>query len=334
MVHVPTRGGVPVRLGPGVPITPGYGAEHHEPPALHRSDAVRAGAGEGAGRDVAAGRPVVAGRRARRLDQLREPRRDRGHHPPARRRRWPRSTTSAATAAPSFVTEWQGCGARKFTCPYHGWMYDTTGKVIGVPEKVDFDAGAAARPAGAGRRRRRVGRLGLGQPRRSRRRAVAAGVDRRGHHARPRPVPDGGHGPARGARVGRAGQLQGDRRRLQRDLPHGRAAPRRPGVDEVGQGHHLPRRQRPQLHVLRPAAAVPRRSWPRTGTTSGTRSATTSCSRTRSSTATPSTSRCSTRSRSTSTAPASSAGSSSTRATTTIPSTPTTRSACCGTGST
>src|SRR6476660_5025066 len=26
MVHVPTRGGVPVRLGPGVPITPGYGA--------------------------------------------------------------------------------------------------------------------------------------------------------------------------------------------------------------------------------------------------------------------------------------------------------------------
>ena len=25
MVHVPTRGDVPVRLGPGVPITPGYG---------------------------------------------------------------------------------------------------------------------------------------------------------------------------------------------------------------------------------------------------------------------------------------------------------------------
>ena len=24
-------------------------------------------------------------------------------------------------------------------CPYHGWMYDTTGKVVGVPEKIDFD---------------------------------------------------------------------------------------------------------------------------------------------------------------------------------------------------
>ena len=59
----------------------------------------------------------------------------------------PASPTAALAAfhnvcrhrGPSFVTEWQGCGARKFTCPYHGWMYDTTGKVIGVPEKVDFD---------------------------------------------------------------------------------------------------------------------------------------------------------------------------------------------------
>ena len=41
---------------------------------------------------------------------------------------------------PSFVTEWKGCGATRFTCPYHGWMYDTTGKVVGVPERVDFDA--------------------------------------------------------------------------------------------------------------------------------------------------------------------------------------------------
>ncbi len=40
---------------------------------------------------------------------------------------------------PSFVTEWQGCGAREFKCPYHGWTYDLTGKVKGVPERVDFD---------------------------------------------------------------------------------------------------------------------------------------------------------------------------------------------------
>ena len=38
----------------------------------------------------------------------------------------------------SFVTEWTGCGARRFTCPYHGWVYDTTGKLVGVPERQDF----------------------------------------------------------------------------------------------------------------------------------------------------------------------------------------------------
>jgi phenylpropionate dioxygenase-like ring-hydroxylating dioxygenase large terminal subunit len=39
---------------------------------------------------------------------------------------------------PSFVTEWSGCGARRFSCPYHGWVYDTTGKLVGVPERQDF----------------------------------------------------------------------------------------------------------------------------------------------------------------------------------------------------
>ena len=39
----------------------------------------------------------------------------------------------------AFVTEWQGCGASEFKCPYHGWSYDLTGKVKGVPERVDFD---------------------------------------------------------------------------------------------------------------------------------------------------------------------------------------------------
>lgn len=40
---------------------------------------------------------------------------------------------------PSFVTEWQGCGATEFRCPYHGWTFDLTGKVKGVPERIDFD---------------------------------------------------------------------------------------------------------------------------------------------------------------------------------------------------
>jgi phenylpropionate dioxygenase-like ring-hydroxylating dioxygenase large terminal subunit len=40
---------------------------------------------------------------------------------------------------PSFVTEMKGCGARRFSCPYHGWVYDTTGKLVGVPERQDFN---------------------------------------------------------------------------------------------------------------------------------------------------------------------------------------------------
>jgi phenylpropionate dioxygenase-like ring-hydroxylating dioxygenase large terminal subunit len=41
---------------------------------------------------------------------------------------------------PAIVGELTGCGARRFTCPYHGWVYDTTGKLVGVPEREDFCA--------------------------------------------------------------------------------------------------------------------------------------------------------------------------------------------------
>jgi phenylpropionate dioxygenase-like ring-hydroxylating dioxygenase large terminal subunit len=33
--------------------------------------------------------------------------------------------------------EESGCD-RRFTCPWHGWVYDTTGAVVGVPERQDF----------------------------------------------------------------------------------------------------------------------------------------------------------------------------------------------------
>jgi phenylpropionate dioxygenase-like ring-hydroxylating dioxygenase large terminal subunit len=39
---------------------------------------------------------------------------------------------------PAIVSELKGCKARRFTCPYHGWVYDTTGKLVGVPEREDF----------------------------------------------------------------------------------------------------------------------------------------------------------------------------------------------------
>ncbi|NNE73907.1 MAG: Rieske 2Fe-2S domain-containing protein, partial [Acidimicrobiales bacterium] len=31
-----------------------------------------------------------------------------------------------------------GCD-RRFTCPWHGWVYDSSGVVVGVPERSDFD---------------------------------------------------------------------------------------------------------------------------------------------------------------------------------------------------
>jgi phenylpropionate dioxygenase-like ring-hydroxylating dioxygenase large terminal subunit len=40
----------------------------------------------------------------------------------------------------AIVDEGHGCGARRFTCPYHGWVYDTTGRLAGVPERDDFSA--------------------------------------------------------------------------------------------------------------------------------------------------------------------------------------------------
>jgi phenylpropionate dioxygenase-like ring-hydroxylating dioxygenase large terminal subunit len=39
---------------------------------------------------------------------------------------------------PALVAESKGCGARRFSCMYHGWVYDTTGKLVGVPEREDF----------------------------------------------------------------------------------------------------------------------------------------------------------------------------------------------------
>jgi phenylpropionate dioxygenase-like ring-hydroxylating dioxygenase large terminal subunit len=31
-----------------------------------------------------------------------------------------------------------GSGARRFTCSWHGWVYDTSGAVVGVPDREDF----------------------------------------------------------------------------------------------------------------------------------------------------------------------------------------------------
>lgn len=41
----------------------------------------------------------------------------------------------------AIVSDERGCGARRFKCPYHGWVYDTRGRLVGVPEREDFDRG-------------------------------------------------------------------------------------------------------------------------------------------------------------------------------------------------
>ena len=133
---------------------------------------------------VAARRPLRTARRHRRLAELREPWRDDRHRPPARGapRRLPQRVLHRGAA---FVTEWQGCGASEFKCPYHGWSYDLTGKVKGVPERDRLRSRAPQGPAQPAGRRRRVGRVGMGQPCRTRRRAVAAS---RGSATRSSPI--------------------------------------------------------------------------------------------------------------------------------------------------
>jgi phenylpropionate dioxygenase-like ring-hydroxylating dioxygenase large terminal subunit len=137
MVYTPTRGEVPVRLGPGVPITPGYGPssisrqpytdpvqfELEREKVLNRTWLIAGRSSDIAGTGdwlsfESHGETIVVTRQADgSLAAFQNVCQHRG---------------------PSIVTEWKGCGAKRFTCPYHGWLYDTTGKVIGVPERVDF----------------------------------------------------------------------------------------------------------------------------------------------------------------------------------------------------
>ena len=182
MVHVATRGDVPARLGPDVPQLPGWGTtvvdrEVYADPVrfeLEREHVLRR-SWILAGRSVEIPEPgdwlsfeghgetvVITRQRDGSLAAFHNVCQHRG---------------------PSFVKADKGCGARRFSCPYHGWVYDTTGKLVGVPEREDFDAVAApgpARPAGQGRR---VGWLDLALPRRRRRRRpFAHRLDRSGHH--------------------------------------------------------------------------------------------------------------------------------------------------------
>jgi len=137
MVHVPTRGDVPVRLGPTVQLVPDYG-----PSTLARdayTDPVRF---ELERERVLATHWLIAGR----SEQAKAPGdwiTYEGHGETVVITRQPDGSVSAfhnvcQHRGPAIVGAMQGCGARRFTCPYHGWVYDTTGKLVGVPEREDF----------------------------------------------------------------------------------------------------------------------------------------------------------------------------------------------------
>ena len=89
------------------------------------------------------------------------------HRPgdPGRRAAWtaccaPSSTSAAIAPRPSSS---KPCGSNKraFVCPYHGWSYDLTGRLVGITDGAWFGEidRSAARPAAA--RRRRALRPGL-----------------------------------------------------------------------------------------------------------------------------------------------------------------------------
>ena len=139
MVHVPTRGEVPVRLGPEVdPLIPEIG-----PSTMSRdvyTDPVRF---ELERERVLSTHWLIAGR----AEQIPAPGdwlTYEGHGETVVVTRQPDGGFAAfhnvcQHRGPAIVGELTGCGARRFTCPYHGWVYDTTGDLVGVPEREDFD---------------------------------------------------------------------------------------------------------------------------------------------------------------------------------------------------
>ena len=137
MVFIPTRGGVPVRLGPQAQQLPDYG-----PSTMERSPYTDPMQFEMEREKVLNSGWLLAAR----SEQVKDPGdwiSFESHGETVVITRQPDGTLSAfhnvcQHRGISFVPGWKGCGARRFSCPYHGWVYDTTGKLVGVPERQDF----------------------------------------------------------------------------------------------------------------------------------------------------------------------------------------------------
>jgi phenylpropionate dioxygenase-like ring-hydroxylating dioxygenase large terminal subunit len=137
VVFIPTRGDAPTRLGPGVQLLPDFGPAKIDRRAY--TDPVQF---ELERERVLSKQWLLAGRSS----QVKSPGdwiSFEGHGETIVITRQPDGALAAfhnvcRHRGPAFVTALQGCGARRFTCPYHGWVYDTKGTLVGVPEREDF----------------------------------------------------------------------------------------------------------------------------------------------------------------------------------------------------
>lgn len=137
MVHVPTRGDVPVRLGPGATQLPDYG-----PSTMDRNVYTDPMQFE-LEREKVLGRGWLLAGRSEQIAAAGDWLSFESHGETVVITRQPHGGLAAfhnvcQHRGVSFVADWSGCGARRFTCPYHNWVYDTTGKLVGVPERQDF----------------------------------------------------------------------------------------------------------------------------------------------------------------------------------------------------
>ena len=137
MVHVPTRGTLPARVGPQVQTMPAYGPRKmsrnaYTDPVQYELE-----------REHVLNKHWILGGHASTVKNPGDWMSFEGHGETVIITRQPDGSLAAfhnvcMHRGPSFVPEKTGCKARRFTCPYHGWVYDTTGKLVGVPEREDF----------------------------------------------------------------------------------------------------------------------------------------------------------------------------------------------------
>jgi len=137
MVHVPTRGSLPARVGPQIRTMPEYGPskmsrDPYTDPVQYELE-----------REHVLNKHWILGGRSADFPNPGDWISFEGHGETIVITRQPDGGVAAfhnicQHRGPSFVGELKGCKARRFTCPYHGWVYDTTGKLVGVPEREDF----------------------------------------------------------------------------------------------------------------------------------------------------------------------------------------------------